>query len=99
MHIELSPEIEALLARVIESGGFENPQDAIETSLVTFLSAEGLGPAPWEREAWLAELNRSLEEANTEIEEGGGIAATPEFFEDIVQRATRRREARAKHPA
>ena len=93
MMIELSPDTEAKLQKVLQSGRFETAEQFIKYSLRTF---ENEQTAP-EDEAYTEHLRGLLAESEQAVKEGRVKAYTTdthhELFEDIKRRGKERYEA------
>ena len=92
MDIHPTPEQEALIRAAIDAGRFERAEDAVKEALALWEYRE--------REAALAELRASLDEAEASIDRGEGIEITPESIaklkKDVMERCRARLAAEQK---
>ena len=100
MKVELSAEAEQLARALVERGGFESVEDAIETALRALREFEAqCHEEPAEREeAWWADARAKVREADEDIAAGRVRETGPDFFEQLRARVRESAGAR-RHSA
>jgi putative addiction module CopG family antidote len=88
MEIRPTPDQEELIRAAIDAGRFDNAEDVVKEALALWEERE--------RQAALAELRASLDEAEAEIERGEYIEVNDfdRFAADLVERLRTRVEAK-----
>ena len=88
MNILLSPELEDLVKRKVESGAYNDESEVVADALRRMENQE--------RHAWLREaVGKGLQD----IDQGNTVEMTPELREEMIQNAIRRAAAGEKPSA
>jgi antitoxin ParD1/3/4 len=88
MNVLLSPELEALVRRKVESGAYRDASEVVADALKRMDERE--------RHAWLRD---AVVQGIQDIETGNTVTMTPELREEMIQNAIRRAETGEKPSA
>ena len=101
MDVELSDWAQTRVEELVASGRASCAREAIDVAFAAWDARERETEAllDGQSDEWWAELNRSLEVACAELDEGKGIPLTPELIEGIKRRGRERLLAKSHRSA